>query len=216
MCEDFIYPFIGLLIGSLIVIFTPILKDYIFENVEKIRHRIKSKRSREKYLNSLKIKPDFIVELLNSRDDLTNIDNDVIAWYFEGNIFPMRYDENCVLDYKFYFNISYDFGRRRDKIIKEISDKYIFFIKNAKGGSIDKTGSIYVPMILKIREDMRSKPELPDYAIELYMGRITKLSQLIEKDVDENYNKLVSEINNLNRGILDEADHVIENGGMKK
>ena len=63
---------------------------------------------------------------------------------------------------------------------------------------------------------MRSKPELPEYAIELYMGRITKLSQLIEKDVDENYNKLVSEINNLNRGLLDEADHVIENGGMKK
>ena len=98
MCEDFIYPFIGLLIGSLIVLFTPILKDYISENVEKIRHRIKSKRSREKYLNSLKIKPDFIVELLNSRDDSTHIDNDIIAWYFEGNIFPMRYDENCVLD----------------------------------------------------------------------------------------------------------------------
>ena len=215
MCEDFIYPFIGLLIGSLIVLFTPILKDYISENVEKIRHRIKSKRSREKYLNSLKIKPDFIVELLNSRDDLTHIDNDIIAWYFEGNIFPMRYDENCVLDYKFYFNTSYDFGRRRGEIIKEISDKYVFFIKNAKEGSTDKTGSIYIPMILKMRKDMESKSELPTHAIEIYMGRITKLSQLIEKDVDENYNKLVSEINNLNRELLDEADHIIENGGMK-
>lgn len=215
MCEDFIYPFIGLLIGSLIVIFTPILNDYISENVEKIRHRIKSKRSREKYLSLLKIKPDFIVELLNSRDDLTHIDNDIIAWYFEDNIFPMRYDENCVLDYKFYFNTSYDFGRRRGKIIKEISDKYIFFIKNAKEGSIDKTGSIYVPMILKIREDMKSKSDLPTHATELYMKRIIKLCQLIEKDVDGNYNKLVNEINNLNKELLDEADHIIESGGMK-
>lgn len=215
MYEDFIYPFIGILIGSLIVIFTPILKNYISKNVEKIRHRIKSKRYREKYLNSLKIKPNFIVELLNSRDDLTHIDNEVIAWYFEGNIFPMQYYENYVLDYEFYFNTRYDLGRRTGKIIKEISDKYIFFIKNAKEGSIDKTGSIYIPMILKIREDMRNKPELPTYAIELYMKRITKLCQLIEKDVDENYNKLVNKINNLNKELLDEADHVIENGGMK-
>lgn len=215
MCEDLIYSFIGLLMGSLIVLFAPSLKDYISKHIEKIKHSIKSKRSRKKYFKSLKIKPDFLVELLNSRDDLTYVGNEVIAEYFESNIFPMKYDEKCVLDYNFYFNTRYDLLYRTSKIIKEISNKYIFFIKNAKEGSIDKTGSIYVPMILKIREDMRSKPELPEYAIELYMGRITKLSQLIEKDVDENYNKLVSEINNLNRGLLDEVDHVIENGGMK-
>lgn len=139
-----------------------------------------------------------IIDSMNFEDYVYWVDSDVRKGF-------MRYFSSLLYDRKY----------TKFEKPSNISVKYYTFLSEGLEGTIDNVSTVYLPMLLKLREEVAQKRFMSDEDLSEYNDREQKLIEVIEDEINKNFENVRVMKHSKNQNTLSEADYVIKNGGIR-
>lgn len=94
-------------------------------------------------------------------------------------------------------------------------ERYMVFLSEGDEGVVDKVSTTYIPMIFALKDDLGGKSFMSGEDQREYINRIEALIDLMEKEIDKNFEKIRKLKYSKNPEIIDKADHIIKKGIME-
>lgn len=217
----------ALLIGSLLGVVIFWASFFIYEWISerrKKRRLTKIEMEEEKEKTESEILEDNI-KLLNlsvMNDELKKIISKILSRdYSESGSFLIKCDFTSKLsayiyshrdDYR-YTTRSLGFGLRPTPV--DAIERYMVFLSEGDESVVDKVSTTYIPMILALKDDLGEKSFMSGEDRREYINRIEVLIDLMEKEIDKNFEKIRKLKYSKNPEIIDQADHIIKKGIME-
>lgn len=192
-----IYLIIAFFILALYIAYVLFKESRYVVTIEKIEDKKKSP--------PLNIRPKFLRELIKhkSKADYPCL-KDLIYEFFSLDVFPHDYFFNKKEDDDFY-----TLSNKREMGIRCLARNYTFFLNNADEEEVNSVCNETLSMIIRLRKEIDLKPELPFLDKEKYNKRISKLCRILEEEINENYENIVSRVYKVDNELLKEADELI-------
>ena len=153
----------------------------------------------------MNIRPKFLQELLKNKNKADYLYlEDLIYEFFSLDVFPYGYLFDGKENEDLYTQLD-----KWEINIKYLAGNYTFFLENADDEEVNTVCNETLPMIIRLRKEIDSKPELPVSDKEKYNKRLYKLCGILEKEINENYENTVSRVYKVDEKLLKEADELI-------
>lgn len=199
-----------LVAGMLLVLVTyNLIRLYVVLGKEQIaerKHEKEKKKSKEELIKYANKKLNLVV----INDDILNTVNDFIA--DNNNLGGATIHTFVDTLAHTYFREPFGIGQKHARTIAE---RYYKFLSQGIEGTIDNISSSYVPMAIKIRKELDDKEYMSPEGRKEYAERLLKLLNAIVDDINNNFDIIVQTKHSVNNNLLNEADYIIENGGIK-
>ena len=217
----------ALLIGSLLGVVIFWVSFFIYgwiSEIRKKRRRTKIEMDEEKE----KTEPEILeenIKLLNfsvMNDELKKIISKIlIKEYSEYEGFNIRRDFVSNLSAYIYSHrddyeyTTASFGLELKPSPVDAIERYMVFLSEGDESAVDKVSTTYIPMIFALKDDLGGKSFMSGEDQREYMNRIEVLIDLMEKEIDKNFEKIRKLKYSKNPEIIDKADHIIKKGIME-
>lgn len=199
-----------LVAGMVLVLVTyNLIRLYVVLGKEQIaerKHEKEKKKSKEELIKYANKKLNLVV----INDDILNTVNDFIA--DNNNLGGATIHTFVDTLAHTYFREPFGIGQKHARTIAE---RYYKFLSQGIEGTIDNISSSYVPMAIKIREELDDKEYMSPEGRKEYAERLLKLLNAIVDDINNNFDIIVQTKHSVNNNLLNEVDYIIENGGIK-
>lgn len=199
-----------LVAGMVLVLVTyNLIRLYVVLGKEQIaerKHEKEKKKAKEELIKYANKKLNLVV----INDDILNTVNDFIA--DNNNLGGATIHTFVDTLAHTYFREPFGIGQKHARTIAEI---YYKFLSQGIEGTIDNISSSYVPMTIKIRKELDDKEYMSPEGRKEYAERLLKLLNAIVDDINNNFDIIVQTKHSVNNNLLNEADYIIENGGIK-
>ena len=209
---------IGALLGVVIFWASFFIYEWISERRKK-RRLTKIEMEEEKEKTESEILEDNI-KLLNlsvMNDDLKKIISKVlIKEYSECEAFSIRCDfASNLSSYIYSHRDDYEytttgFGLGLKPVTVDAIERYMVFLSEGDKNAANRVSTTYIPMIFALKDDLGGKSFMSGEDRREYINRIEVLIDLMEKEIDKNFEKIRKLKYSKNPEIIDQADHIIK------
>lgn len=217
----------ALLIGSLLGVVIFWVSFFIYEWISEIMKKRRFTKTETKEEKE-KTEPEILeenIKLLNfsvMNDELKKIISKIlIKEYAEYEGFSIRCDFASNLSAYIYSHrddyeyTTASFGLELKPTPVDAIERYMVFLSEGDESAVDKVSTTYIPMIFALKDDLGGKSFMSGEDQREYMNRIEVLIDLMEKEIDKNFEKIRKLKYSKNPEIIDKADHIIKKGIME-
>lgn len=217
----------ALLIGSLLGVVIFWVSFFIYEWISEIMKKRRFTKTETKEEKE-KTEPEILeenIKLLNfsvMNDGLKKIISKIlIKEYAEYEGFSIRCDFASNLSAYIYSHrddyeyTTTSFGLELKPTPADAIERYMVFLSEGDEGVVDKVSTTYIPMIFALKDDLGGKSFMSGEDQREYINRIEALIDLMEKEINKNFESVRVMKHSKNQNTLSEADYIIKNGGIR-